>query len=115
MASPATVMLNHQTQPLDDNSDYGSEFSPEEEEIVNRMLISAERTAEIKDNPIFIGVEYHESAQTVRIPRALAQERRFETPEYRKTSVNFVGLSIEVVDPSSKDGRLASPLHYRQH
>lgn len=115
MASPATAVLSHQAQLGDDNSDYGSEFSPEEEEIVARLLSAGiEGTEEIEDNPVVTGVEHHEPAQVVRLPRVLARERKPQTLGGRKTSVNDIASPIKGVE-SGQYGRLALSLNYRQH
>ena len=73
MASPATydpvdVMTN------DGESDYGSDFSPEEEQIVSRLLSGQQ--IEIEDNPIVTDIEHHDSAQTLRVPRVFGREQR---------------------------------------
>lgn len=116
MTGPATAVLSHQTQFGDNNSDYGSEFSPEEEEIVARLLSAGtDCTEEVDDNPIITGVEEHEPAQAVRLPRALTHETRFQTLGGTKTSVNDIASTIKVVNNGSQYGRLALSIKYRQH
>ncbi|KUJ16948.1 uncharacterized protein LY89DRAFT_646003 [Mollisia scopiformis] len=67
MASPAL--------PLEDNNDtdYGSDFSAGEEEIVSRLLSGASPSPAIiieeDDNPITTEIEHHDTAQTLRLPR----------------------------------------------
>src|SRR6266487_125447 len=101
MPSSATAVLSHQAQLGDDNSDYGSEFSPEEEEIVARLLSAGvESTEEIEDNPIITGVEHHEPAQAVRLPRVLARERRSQTLGDGKTSVNDIASPVKGFESS---------------
>jgi hypothetical protein len=74
MTSPATTISDFHAQVKCD-SDYGSDFSAEEEEIVNRLLGQQERVEVIEDNPIVIDLEYHDSAQTVRVPRVIGRGR----------------------------------------
>jgi len=71
MASPATTSSNFHAH-VEGDSDYGSDFSAEEEEIVNRLLAHAEVA---EDNPIVTDLEYHDPAQTVRVPRVNGQGR----------------------------------------
>src|SRR4051812_18795574 len=67
MASPA-IKLTRTYQPLDDaESDYGSDFSPEEELIVSQLLSQNA----VEDNPIVNDVEHHEAEHTLRIPLAV--------------------------------------------
>lgn len=51
----------------DGESDYGSDFSPEEEQIVARLLSGQQ--IDIEDNPIVTEVEHSDAAQTLRVPR----------------------------------------------
>jgi exonuclease V len=74
MASPAPAtdlagVVNN------DDSDYGSDFSPEEEQIVERLL-SAQIVVQIEDNPIVTQVENHDAKQSLRLPRILGREQR---------------------------------------
>ena len=71
MASPATTSSDFNTQAEGD-CDYGSDFSAEEEEIVNRLLVEIEV---IEDNPIVTDLEYHDPTQTVRVPQVIGRER----------------------------------------
>jgi hypothetical protein len=74
MACPATTDLNLQAR-VESDSDYGSDFSSEEELLINRLLAGQEGVEGIEDNPILTGLEYHEPVQTVRVPRVLGRER----------------------------------------
>jgi exonuclease V len=65
MAGPATIPTSIEISLNDVESDYGSDFSPEEELIVAQLL-SQNAT---EDNPVVNDVEYHESKHTLRIPR----------------------------------------------
>lgn len=56
--------------PADDTSDYGSDFSPEEEQIINRLLSNPD----IEDNPIINEIGYHDARPTLRLPRVLGRE-----------------------------------------
>ena len=116
MASPATTVLGHQAQIGNDSSDYGSEFSPEEEEIVARLLSAdTERTEAIEDNPNITGVEQHEPAQAVRLPRVLTPKRTTQNLGGRKTSVNDIAPTIKSVESGSQYGKSALSLNYGQH
>jgi exonuclease V len=71
MASPAieTPVAIAQT---DAQSDYGSDFSPEEEQIVSRLLSGH---IDIEDNPITLtNVEQNEAAHSLRIPRIFGNQ-----------------------------------------
>ncbi|ESZ98722.1 putative exonuclease V [Sclerotinia borealis F-4128] len=60
------------------DSDYGSDFSPEEFEIVERLLSPVHlcrEATEIEDNPIVNNIEYHESECTLRLPRVIGKEQ----------------------------------------
>jgi len=67
MASPALADL----QVDEAESDYGSDFSPEDQEIVNSLLSA--QTLSVEDNPIVSNVEYPELSSTLRVPRVLGQ------------------------------------------
>lgn len=64
-----------------DESDYGSDFSAGEAEIINKLLRSestttATTTETFEDNPIVNEIEYHDPPSSLRIPRVLGQDRR---------------------------------------
>lgn len=59
----------------DGDSDYGSDFSPEEEQIVTALL-SAQLPAAEDDNPIVNEIEHHDPQRTLRLPRVLGREER---------------------------------------
>lgn len=67
MASSAITPKIIAISSADLESDYGSDFSPEEEAIVAKLLA---QTA-VEDNPIVNDVEYHGAKHTLRIPRAV--------------------------------------------
>jgi exonuclease V len=72
MASPATS--NDIEEPLnDDDTDYGSDFSPEEAILVEQLLSG--KLAE-DDNPIVNDIEHHEARQNLRLPRVFGKEER---------------------------------------
>ncbi|CAD6447035.1 e47d9154-0861-47bc-a90c-3620b71dae40 [Sclerotinia trifoliorum] len=76
MASPALDEAEHPQNAED--SDYGSDFSPEEVEIVEKLLLpfhSLNEATEIEDNPIVNEIEYHESERTLRLPRVFGKEQ----------------------------------------
>lgn len=69
MASPAiTISLSQ-----DGESDYGSDFSPEEEQIVERLL----STRQEDDNPIVTEVEAADPQTVLKLPRVLVSPTRF--------------------------------------
>lgn len=72
MVSPA-VDTPFEDPINDGDTDYGSDFSPEEVQIVSRLVSG---TVEIEDNPIVSGVEHNDPQQTLRIPRVLGREQR---------------------------------------
>ncbi|KAM0127380.1 hypothetical protein ACHAO1_009553 [Botrytis cinerea] len=62
----------------DSESDYGSDFSPEEVEIVEKLLSPVNQSKEptdIEDNPIVIEIEYHEPERALRLPRVVGKEQ----------------------------------------
>jgi len=65
----------------DNDTDYGSEFSPEEEQIVERLLAGE---IDIEDNPIAIPFEQNDAHQALRISRVFGKERK--GPLYAATS-----------------------------
>ncbi|CZT10355.1 uncharacterized protein RCO7_02882 [Rhynchosporium graminicola] len=72
MAGPATTVTD--PSKIDDSdTDYGSDFSPEEEQIVER-LISGTHLED--DNPIVNEIEHDEPRQTLRLPRVFGREER---------------------------------------
>lgn len=72
MASPAVEEAEQSPSVAD--SDYGSDFSPEEVEIVEKLL-SPVHPLELEDNPIVNEIEYHDPERTLRIPRAFGKEQ----------------------------------------
>lgn len=86
MASPANVYLDA-TAEEEIESDYGSDFSPEEQDIVNTLLSSFPAQIEtVEDNPIVNEIEYHEPPSTLRVPRTLGRERGVDDA---RSSVGF--------------------------
>jgi exonuclease V len=71
MASPALQSPLPEPQNDDNDTDYGSDFSAGEEEIVSRLLSGASPVLE-EDNPITTEIEYHDAQQTLRLPRIYA-------------------------------------------
>lgn len=70
MASSAGSAIDN-----DGDTDYGSDFSPEEDQIVQRLLSGQ---AEKEDNPIVndIEFEYHGINRSLRVPRVFGREER---------------------------------------
>ena len=106
MASPAST-TNVQAA---DESDYGSDFSSGEEEIVNGLLLlnSPERLRDIEDDPVITGLEYNDQAHTVRLPRVLGQERRQETVAQDDS------LPVKSFDPGYSNCKLSYYAAFRQ-
>lgn len=73
MASPA-INDHLEASVNDDDSDYGSDFSPEEEQIVSRLL--SERQVEIEDNPIVNEIEHNDAQQALRVPFVFGREQK---------------------------------------
>ncbi|KAK2630535.1 hypothetical protein QTJ16_001355 [Diplocarpon rosae] len=70
MASPFTTAATRNT---DIDTDYGSDFSPEEEQIVERLLIGKH----IEDDKLIINeFEHHDPRQTLGLPRVFGRESR---------------------------------------
>ena len=58
----------------DGESDYGSDFSPEEAELVGKLL-SGHTIEDVEDNPIVNEIEHHDPQRTLRLPRILGREQ----------------------------------------
>lgn len=72
MASPATS--NDIEEPLNDvDTDYGSDFSPEEADVVEQLL-SGKHVED--DNPIVNDIEHHDPRQSLRLPRVFGTQER---------------------------------------
>lgn len=74
MASPAAEKI---ATLLNDESDYGSDFSPEEEQIVSQLLSGPK--VDIEDNPIVTAVESNaedDSQQALRVPLFTGRAQR---------------------------------------
>ncbi|KAK0129211.1 hypothetical protein ONS95_001147 [Cadophora gregata] len=72
MASPGTTVTDLPTE-IDIDTDYGSDFSPEQEQIVERLL-SGKNIED--DNPITNEIEHHDPRQSLRLPRIFGREER---------------------------------------
>ncbi|KAH6717121.1 exonuclease V a 5' deoxyribonuclease-domain-containing protein [Leptodontidium sp. MPI-SDFR-AT-0119] len=72
MASPATKVTDPPND-IDSDTDYGSDFSPEQEQIVDRLIAGKDLE---DDNPIINEVERHDPRQTLRLPRVLGRQER---------------------------------------
>ena len=73
MPSPAidnqVAVLPHEV-----DSDYGSDFSPEEEQIVSQLLSA--QPIDVEDNPIVTALEQNDAQQTLRVPLVFGREQR---------------------------------------
>lgn len=58
----------------DDDSDYGSDFSPEEAQIAESLL--SPKAVDIEDNPIVNDLEHHGPPSTLHVPRIFGREQR---------------------------------------
>jgi exonuclease V len=79
MASPASNSLASNPLNEDDDTDYGSDFSPEEELIVAQLLLRNPAGVDDvpeDDNPILNDIEHHDEQQTLRLPRVFGREER---------------------------------------
>lgn len=105
MASPATTSSTFHAQ-VEGDSDYGSDFSPEEEEIVNRLLAEQERVEAIEENRIVTDLEYHDPAQTVRVPRIIRRARISDALLEESSIAKDNRLSGAAVKPEQPDCEL---------
>jgi len=60
-------------QNSDNDTDYGSEFTAEEEQLVEQLLAGK---TDIEDNPIASHFELNDAQQTLRVPRTFGREQR---------------------------------------
>jgi exonuclease V len=75
MASSATVC----SVPLDDiDTDYGSDFSPEEEVIIQQLLSrdTASSITPEDESPIVNDIQYHNAWHALHLPRTLSGEEK---------------------------------------
>ena len=93
MASPAIDAAG-----ANDDSDYGSDFSPEEVTIVQRLLSGH---VEIEDNPIVNVPEYHEAGRTLRFPHIFSRGER--SPIYQ--AARSAEQVAEQINSSVKAGK----------
>ena len=94
MASPA-IEAQVGTFINDGESDYGSDFSPEEEQIVSRLLSGQQ--IEIEDNPIS-NIEHNEPAQTLRVPRVFGRKQKsplFEAARVAEEVAEQISKSVK--------------------
>ena len=84
-------------------SDYGSDFSAEETEILSQLLTRHDSQAQpIEDNPIVNEPEYHDPLQSLRLPRVLNRDRRSAEGDIQETS-RLSPYSTLPVDPGYPD------------
>jgi hypothetical protein len=106
MASPATTSSNFHAH-VEGDSDYGSDFSAEEEDIVNRLLARVEVA---EDNPIVTDLEYHDPAQTVRVPRVIGRGQVSHAPLGESSVAKGNGLSSAAVQSEQPYCEFPSPI-----
>lgn len=105
MASPATTSSSFHAQAEGD-SDYGSDFSAGEEEILHRLLTEQERVQVIEDNPIVTDREYHGPAQTIRVPRVIGRGRISHSLQEESNIAKDKGLSSAALQSEDPDCEL---------
>jgi exonuclease V len=95
-------MASHSTEGCtgnslnDDETDYGSDFSPEEAEIL-LDLASRKQRLDTEDNPIVTDIEDH-GEQALRVPRALGRGSRsplFQAARAADEAAERIGTSVE--------------------
>jgi len=82
----------------DPDTDYGSDFSPEEDLIIQRLLSGK---IDIEDNPIVNDIEHHDAPKTIRVPRVYGREQRSPLFEAARAAENVAGRisnSIKTAD-----------------
>jgi exonuclease V len=94
MASPAPVAIVEGAMS-DGDTDYGSDFSPEEAQIVERLIAGQ---VAIEDNPIVNEVEYHGAERTLRLPHILGREQKsplFEAARAAEEVAQHISNSVK--------------------
>lgn len=96
MASPANIasIMHHDlAREQEDISDYGSDFSPEEQEIVERLITERQIEVEVavEDNPIVTEVEHYDAPRSLRLPRLLGREYQPSFQKYFTDSGKVAG------------------------
>ena len=107
-ASPATAAHNHISQ-AEDSSDYGSDFSAEEQEIVHRLLAERERVDIIEISPVALDLEHHDTAdQIVRVPPVISRGRHGSALQDESSFSKAHRLSSSALQPLHPDCKLFS-------
>jgi hypothetical protein len=86
----------------DTESDYGSDFSPEEVVLIQRLLLATDKEGLGEDNPTVNGTEYHDETKAMRVPRVLGRERRtpeLETTFRQKGPFGAIPLPVDLGNP----------------
>jgi exonuclease V len=92
----------------DDETDYGSDFSPEEEQQL-LDLVSGQQQVKPEDNPIVTEVEHHDE-QTLRLPRTLGRELRSPLFQAARAAEEVAGrISRSVQNGSYTDRKSINP------
>jgi hypothetical protein len=104
MAGPV-VSVQNPTYPSaeEDESDYGSDFSAEEQEIIDRLLASAPSNLVAEDNLIASDVEHPAPPAAVRISRFVAREPVQIKYESQALNVESVQSNAEISVNDSLD------------
>lgn len=99
MASPATLTTATDIEDID--TDYGSDFSwPEEELLVKRIPATEE------DNPIVNDLEQYDTRQTLRVPRVFGREERsplFQAARAAEQVAEQISQSVDRVQEGYPD------------
>lgn len=120
MSSSVVPVLAYSDSDAED-SDYGSDFSPEELEILDKLLAATpSNSVPAEDNPIVSDVEYHLPPAVARITRFSARESRrgdsvpieYETARHSNAesvqSNARIGINLNPVYPDRKASLLAT-------
>lgn len=113
MASSTANVLQ---DTIDIDTDYGSDFSWEEEHLINQLLspdgITPHKTSlpDIEDNPIVNDLEWHDAPQTLRIPRPRAVDRQGWVGEDFVQGATCEATTVLPIDPGYPDCKISMNL-----
>ncbi|KAL8687803.1 MAG: hypothetical protein Q9218_006129 [Villophora microphyllina] len=95
-------------------SDYGSDFTPDEEEILHALLLQGSDASAPEADSVLTGIEDHESPYGARVPRILSQERQQQSGSGPNTTHEQTShIAVEMADNSTAptdEPDLRSPL-----
>ena len=98
---------------LDDSSDYGSDFTPEEEGILNELLSKLPPEPSVDSTFFLTDIEDDEGPRGPRVPRVLGRERRSRPEDNPLQGLETSpGIAVEVeVDGGSGSSTTIGKLH----